>query len=130
MIYFCHVNYFIPLKFKKMQVPTVAWPGCSGKNYTFEVYPISTKVSPGYEGNYIFAKQDGNKWLAVYIGEGVLKDRIEHHLSENNVTKCGATHFHLKLNRDAKARFNDETDLLAGNPEAYSPTGCNVKKGG
>ncbi len=113
-----------------MQVPTVAWPGGSGKTYTFDLHPISVTVNPGYSGNYIFTKKEGNKWLAVYIGEGDLKGRTTAHLSEGQIIKKGATHLCLRVNNNEKQRFDDETDLLAGNIEAYEPIGCNVKKGG
>jgi hypothetical protein len=113
-----------------MDLTKCAWPGGSGRTYEFQVYPISVTVNPGYEGNYIFAKMVNNSWHAVYIGEGILKDRVECHRNDAIVLRKGATHLHLRVDANYSNRFAVESDLLAGNPEAYDPNGCNVKKGG
>ena len=106
------------------------WKGGSGKPYEFTIITIDKTFQPKYCGNYIFAKIVGNAWHAVYMGEGDLKDRTETHKTDGCVIKKGATHIHYRLNSDSKSSFADETDLLAGNQEAYEPNGCNVKKGG
>lgn len=110
----------------------IAWPTTNGNSLEFTGYPIDTNFTAGQFGNYIFAKftNNNNTCLAVYIGEGDIKDRVTDHLKKGCVTKKGATHIFVRLNNNEKGRFDDETKLLIGNPEAYEPTGCNVKEGG
>jgi hypothetical protein len=110
----------------------VAWPTTNGNSLEFTEYPININFGVGQFGNYIFSKfnSSNNTWLAIYIGEGDLKDRIADHINKGCITKKGATHIFIRLNTDEKGRFDDETRLLVGNPEAYEPNGCNDKKGG
>lgn len=108
----------------------VQWPGFNGQHYEFTVCDIHTTFNPGYSGNYIFAKIYNNVWHAVYIGEGDLRDRTNCHRSEGKVTQLGATHIHYRVDNNEKSRCETETSLLAANPEAYHPRGCNVKIGG
>lgn len=106
------------------------WHGGSGKIYTYEVHPLNITITPDVLGNYIFTRQVGNKWEAVYIGEGDLKTRVDAHLKEGNVIRKGATQIHLHRTPTKDQSFKEETDLLLVHTEAYEPRGCNVKKGG
>ncbi|MBA7608183.1 hypothetical protein ES703_15359 [subsurface metagenome] len=105
------------------------WEGGSGKQYKYWVYPLPHHF-PSQLGNYIFAKTEGTQCLAVYIGEGDLEDRVSNHHRADCIRSKGATHIHARKNEDDRARKAEESDLLDGNPEAYEPTGCNVKPGG
>jgi hypothetical protein len=115
-----------------MENNKVNWPTVNGKSLEFIGYPINTNFVVNQFGNYIFSKfnNNTNTWYALYIGEGDIKQRVSEHIKNNDVIKKGATHIYVRLNNNEKGRFDDETDLLIGNPEAYIPIGCNVKKGG
>ena len=104
---------------------TQDWTGASGANYTYHIHQLPWPPGPGQKGNYIFAKQIGGLWNAVYIGEGELIDRYNAALREGCVVDNIATHYHEHLNVSEVARKNQEKDLIAGNPECKSPAGCN-----
>ncbi len=107
------------------------WVGASGKQYSFHVYSLPQSFESEQNGNYIFTKEEGNVCPAIYIGQGDLGDRIgEAHHKWQCVQSKGATQVHVHLNPDEATRLAEEEDLLAGNPEAYAPTGCNEKQGG
>ncbi|WP_125910908.1 hypothetical protein [Bacteroides timonensis] len=107
------------------------WTGGSGKKYEFETYSLDAEFVPGIEGNYIFAKPIGDgKIRAVYIGEGVLKDRIEFRINEGRVQPKGCDRVCVMVNPDAANRKFIEEDLLSSNTNAYAPLGCNIKVGG
>ena len=107
------------------------WTGKSGKKYEFETYSLDTEFNPGIEGNYIFAKPGGDeKIYAVYIGEGILKDRIEFRIDEEKVQPKGCDRVCVMVNPNAKSRKFIEEDLLASNINSYEPIGCNKKIGG
>jgi hypothetical protein len=113
---------------------TCQWTGASGTPYTYYIYTLPQTFSK-CDGNYIYAKHPpgppGAGWLAVYIGEGDLEERCsEKHHQADCIAEKGATHVHAHKNASEKSRKAEESDLLAGNPEAYEPTGCNVKEGG
>ncbi len=112
---------------------TCTWTGASGKQYDYHVYKIPAVFDPGQIGNYIYAKvNENNNWVPIYIGEGDLKERanLDRHHQGECIKRKGATHFHCHLNPVKEARLAEEADLLAGHPEAYVPTGCNIKIGG
>ncbi len=106
------------------------WVGKSGKRYTYYIKPIEINFTPYQNGNYIFCKEIDDRWLPLYIGEGDLQKRIDYHKNEDCIQWKDATHIHCHLNSDNQARLEEEEDLLKNHPEAYAPTGCNVKKGG
>jgi len=108
-------------------VQTVFWPGATGRKYKYEVHELTWHPSPDQLGNYIFARQVGNGWEAIDIGQGDLKKRKEAHMNEGCVLRKGATHYHCHLNHDEGARRAEEADLLAEHSEAYEPTGCNKR---
>lgn len=106
------------------------WTGGSGQQYGFFLYPLPYACNPNQDGNYIFVRHDGVKWLAVYIGQGDMQDRIAAGQKDACI-KSKATHIYVRLTPGGEAvRKQIESDLLAANPEAYVPTGCNVKVGG
>lgn len=110
----------------------VKWTGASGATYTYYAWPLPADINAGQEGNYIFVRREGDYYHAVYIGEGDLGARTD--LDQHHKGECiqdnGATEVHVHLNWDDDARKAEEEDLLAGNPEAYAPTGCNERVGG
>jgi hypothetical protein len=110
--------------------PFVEWLGASGTRYKYYVYELSHDLGSGQDGNYILAREITGGWEAVYVGQGDLEARKTAAMNEGCVTQKGATHFHCHLNPDESARLAEESDVLAGNPEAYEPRGCNHKVGG
>ena len=108
----------------------IKWPGASGDTYDFWVYPFDVDTPATFEGVYIFTKKVGSMWHAVYIGQGKLGDRLAAHRREGCVFRKGATHVHLTTVASQDKRLRMERDLLAGNVEAYEPTGCNERRGG
>ena len=111
---------------------TCVWTGVSGTQYTYYIWPRHPDIGADQLGNYIYAKPNSqNQWVPVYIGQGDLSVRAT---SDHHRTSCidskGATAVHVHLNPKEVDRLNEERDLLANYPQAYTPTGCNVKKGG
>ncbi len=92
------------------------WTGGSGKKYEYEMYPIGTDWND-VPGNYIFAKESlPHKWEAVYIGETEsFKDRLPNHNELPCINRNGGTHIHVRINRDSRARLDEEADLLTNN---------------
>ena len=107
----------------------IDWPGGSGKTYRFKAFTVDTIFSD-VEGNYIFTRKENNVYKAVYIGQGVLSERISYRIREGEVIKKGITYICAIAVKDEENRRQIESDLLLGNPEAYAPTGCNIKEGG
>ena len=107
------------------------WTGKSGKKYKFETYSLDVVLNANILGNYIFAKPKNDGLIhAVYIGEGVLKDRVEFRIKEVRIHKKVSDRICVMANADEVSRKLIEEDLLASNPEAYEPIGCNIKVGG
>ena len=111
---------------------TAVWNGASGKHYTYWVYMLPTALNTSQNGNYIYTKVVNNVWVAMYIGQGDLRDRtnIDNHHQRRCLKSKGATHVLAHLNVREADRNAEETDLLAGHPSAYQPTGCNENTGG
>ncbi len=111
---------------------TSNWVGKSGEKYTFDTYTLDTVFNGGIESNYIFAKpaKDQNVIYPIYIGEGILKDRIEYRINEGRVQQKGCDRVCIMRNNSERSRKFIEGDLLAAFPSAYEPLGCNIKKGG
>lgn len=108
------------------------WQGGSRRQYTFWVYQLPANLNSGQAGNYIFTKIVNGVWVPVYIGEGELSERtgLDIHHQRACLIQKGATHVHAHKNDVEQDRKAEETDLLAGNPDAYRPTGCNERLGG
>jgi hypothetical protein len=111
--------------------PQSTWPGASGKNYVYTVFPRHPNLRAGILGNYIYAKLVGDRYQAIYIGQGDLSVRCtkSHHQISCINTK-GATSVHVHANASEADRLAEERDLLANNTNAYAPSGCNIKTGG
>jgi hypothetical protein len=97
-----------------MSEQTINWPGKSGKNYLYYVYPIGT-IFREDGGNYLFAKGNSQGyWEPVYIGQtNNLNRRLENHEKEGCATRNGATHIHAHTNPYGEdARLAEERDLI------------------
>lgn len=112
----------------------VRFDGISGRIYYFLAYPLTDSLSfaDNLRGNYIFVRHNDNTgWsFAIYIGEGKINDRLQHHMRVGCVKEKGATHLFVMRNDYENSRLAIEADLLKKHTEAYSPNGCNVKIGG
>lgn len=113
---------------------TMVWKGASGKSYKYWIYELPHDFKDGIIGNYIFAKVVDDYWQPVYIGQGNLGGRVSpgHHQADC-IKKKGATHIQAHTRNEGnteEARKAEEADLLASYPQAYAPTGCNVKEEG
>ena len=98
-----------------MAAQTIMWPGASGKQYKYWIYPMNTSFKD-LPGNYIFAKETSpGKWTPIYIGEtGSLKDRLSNHEKMPCVKRYGGTHVHTHASsEDEETRRAEESDLLA-----------------
>lgn len=118
-----------------MSLGNFTWKGRSGRVYEMEAFSLDTVVKPDICGNYIFGRlytdEKARKYIApIYIGEGILKDRIEFRINEGRVQKKGCNCFCGMINEDEKSRKEIEDDILAAYPQAYEPVGCNIKIGG
>jgi len=97
-----------------MAEKTIMWPGASGKEYKYWIYPIGTtfKESPG---NYIFTKETSpDRYSPIYIGEAEnLEDRFANHEKMPCVKRNGGTHIHTHISSsDMTVRRAEESDLL------------------
>jgi len=106
--------------------PFINWPGESGTNYPYEIYPLDATFQ-SVPANYIYAKQseDGN-WVPVYIAQTrALKQRLEGHVSMDDAIAQGSTHIHVHLSTTGQgARCSEEHDLI----ELWHPV-CNETVG-
>jgi hypothetical protein len=111
---------------------TCIWTGATGSKYTYYVYERHPSFNAGQDGNYVYAKKNGEgKWVPVYFGEGDLSKRAttDHH----RIVCIGAkqaTHVHVHLNAAKDARRAEETDLLKRFTNAIAPSGCNISPTG
>ena len=94
--------------------PSYSWPGQSGKEYPFEVYPLDATFQP-LPGVYIYAKEltDGD-WSPVYISQTRdLHQRLEGHVTREDAIANGATHIHAHYCTAGQgARHAEEQDLI------------------
>jgi hypothetical protein len=98
------------------QIPTTCtWAGRSGREYHYQVYPLSAIFKP-LPGIYIYAEQlaDGT-WIPVYIAATRdLHQRLEGHVTAQAALADGATHIHAHYcTAGQSARCAEERDLLA-----------------
>ena len=100
--------------------------------YSFDIYDLPFTCDPDLEGNYIHCKQVGllEQWTPIYIGEGLLNERVNDDEHLTCALEKGATHVHIRLEEGLLSRTFVERDLLLAHSEAYTPIGCNVKEGG
>jgi hypothetical protein len=94
--------------------PTINWPGKSGTNYKYWIYPLGASLK-AEGGNYIFAKEvRPGEWSPLYIGQtGDLNERFDNHHKADCIKKNGATHIHAHLNGNDDTRLAEEADLIA-----------------
>ena len=90
------------------------WPGQSGKEYAYEIYPFDTTFRP-LPGVYTYAKQltDGD-WAPIYIAQTRdLHQRLEGHVTLEGAIANGATHLHAHYSTAGQsARCTEEHDLI------------------
>jgi hypothetical protein len=94
----------------------INWPGQSGKEYQYEVYPIETSFS-ALPGNYIYARQaEDGRWIPIYIAQTRdLHQRLEGHVTVEDALANGATHLHAHYCSAGQAsRCTEERDLILG----------------
>jgi hypothetical protein len=118
-----------------MKIGISTWKGKSGIVYEFTDYEPETIFKEGVTGNYIFSKktvkEEGYSLQPVYIGEGVLKDRIAYRLNEGEVQKKGCNCISVRVLNAGESSKQIEEDLLAACSCAYASNGgCNKKEGG
>ncbi len=94
--------------------PFCQWPGQSGKQYPYEIYPIDAEFR-ALPANYIYAGQseDGN-WVPIYIAQTRgMHQRLEGHVSLQDAVAQGATHIHVHFSEVGQAaRCSEEHDLI------------------
>ena len=92
----------------------VNWPGQSGKEYPYEVYPLDTSFQR-LPGNYIYAQQaEDGTWIPIYIAQTrYLHQRLEGHVKMEDAMANGATHLHAHYcSAGQAARCTEEHDLV------------------
>ena len=93
---------------------TIDWPGLSGREYRYYIYPIGTPFN-AVPGNYIFAKETSQgRYRPIYIGETEdLSERFDNHHKMPCIRLQGATHIHVHQNDGGVAvRRLEERDLV------------------
>ena len=94
--------------------PFINWPGQSGKEYQYEVFPIDTAFQ-AMPGNFIYAKQaEDGSWIPIYITQTRdMHQRLEGHVSMDDAVANGATHIHMHYCTTGQAaRCTEERDLI------------------
>ena len=93
---------------------TYTWTGQSGRNYEFEIFPLTATFRP-LPGVYIYAKElsDGD-WSPIYISQTRdLHQRLEGHVTLQDAIEHGATHIHVHHSTVGQgARCTEEQDLI------------------
>jgi len=110
------------------------WIGVSGREYIFDDYTLDTVFAKDIIGNYIFCrtifKNGKDEIYAIYIGEGIIKDRIEFRIKDGKVLEKECDHVSVRILGKGESGKWIEEDLLAVYFTAYEPIGCNIKTGG
>lgn len=92
----------------------ISWPGQSGKEYQYEIFPIDAAFRP-LPGNFIYAGQsEDGRWVPVYIAQTRdMHQRLEGHVRVEDAIANGATHLHAHYCEQGQAtRCNEERDLV------------------
>jgi len=97
-----------------MNTPTIMWKGASKRRHLCWVYAIGDFTPPNDGGVYIFAVETSpGRFNPLYIGQ---TENLNQHMNRLKRKGCvrgnGATHIHVKYNRDMKSRIYDESDLV------------------
>jgi hypothetical protein len=93
---------------------SINWPGQSGKEYAYEIYPMDSSFQP-LPGNYIYAGQaEDGTWVPIYIAQTRgLHQRLEGHVKVEDAIANGATHIHAHYCSNGQAaRCSEERDLI------------------
>ena len=91
-----------------------AWPGESGTEYPYQIYPLDAEFRP-LPGNYIYAAQnEAGGWVPIYISQTRdLHQRLEGHVHTSDAVANGATHLHAHYCAAGQAtRCGEERDLV------------------
>jgi hypothetical protein len=105
------------------------WTGKSGNVYRY--YEISFNNVPFNIGNYMFVRQIGQTFYALYIGEGNIKERINDKEHLQCATKKGFTHIFAHENMYEQSRKFEENDLVQEHTECWVENGgCNATHNG
>jgi hypothetical protein len=92
----------------------VNWPGQSGKEYQFQVYPLDASFQ-ALPGVYIYAGQaEDGSWVPIYIAQTRdLHQRLEGHVRMDDAVANGATYLHAHYcSAGQAARCTEEHDLI------------------
>jgi hypothetical protein len=94
---------------------TIVWPGLSGIQYQYWIYPISDFLFKAEPGNYIFAREQPDGHVAIYAGETCnLSERFDNHHKLRCILRHGATHIHAHVSAyDDEVRRYEEADIIA-----------------
>ena len=97
-------------------------PTCKWLDLDFQIYPHDANLSEA-AGLYVFARQDPEGWIALYIGETEsFHTRLPTHERWQEAAQRGATHVHVKTEPKAAERQALEEQLI----QLYQPP-VNVK---
>jgi predicted GIY-YIG superfamily endonuclease len=93
---------------------TIKWPGESGTEYVYFIYPRGTRFDDGQPGNYIHVIETSpNRFKPVYIGQtNDLNRRLTNHEKQQCVDSRGASHLCVRVNAGERARLLEEEDLI------------------
>ena len=92
----------------------INWPGQSGKEYQYEVYPLDASFQ-ALPGNYLYAAQaEDGSWIPIYVAQTRdLHQRLEGHVRMDDAIANGATHLHAHYcSAGQAARCTEEHDLI------------------
>ena len=92
----------------------VNWPGQSGKEYPYQIYPIASSF-PAVPGNYIYAKvSETGEWVPLFIAQTRnLNQRLEDEDKQGYAMQNGTTHILVHISDQGQAaRCSEEHDLV------------------
>jgi hypothetical protein len=104
----------------------IHWKDKSGIGHRFWIYGRETKFNEPCPGIYIYARETSpHKWIPIYIGQTEnVNVRLTNYEQQECVDRNGATHIHISIITDEKARLAIEKDLI----EQWKPV-CNTQCG-
>jgi hypothetical protein len=92
---------------------SVIWYGRSDTAYSFISLPLDSALDDE-SGIYVFARQHGNGWTAICIGEAESFSReLPTHPKRQCARNHAATHLHVLSESDERARQAAVRDLIA-----------------
>lgn len=91
---------------------TCKWPLGNGENLEFTIYDSSTTWN-NVAGLYIFARSDGQRWYALYVGQtDDFRSRLPNHERWDEARRNGATAVHAVVVSQAGTRDKLEKLLI------------------